>query len=69
MSEFKEIQYNTYLRDIKSPYIIEGLFSFLDKKQKHKFSNYEKILISYIPEKYFTIIDDSDFEKKYLIYY
>ena len=26
--------------------------------------NYEKILISLIPKKYFTIIDDSDLEKK-----
>ena len=30
--------------------------------------NCEKILINLIPEKYFTIIDNSDFEKKYLNY-
>ena len=34
MTEFKEIKYKINYRDIKSSYIIERVFSFLNKKHK-----------------------------------
>ena len=39
MAEFKEIK---YLLDIKSTYIIKGIFLFLNEKQKLNLINYNK---------------------------
>ena len=44
MAEFKEIKYKINYRDIKSSYIIERIFSFLNEKQKLKMMTYNNEL-------------------------
>ena len=42
MAEHEELKYNINIRDIKSSYIIKGVFSFLTKKQKLNMIIYNK---------------------------
>jgi hypothetical protein len=44
MAEFKEIKYKINYRDIKSSYIIERIFAFLNEKQKLKMMTYNNEL-------------------------
>ena len=61
MAEFEDIKSNINLRDIKSSYIIEKIFSLLYKEQKLKMVLYNKEL-----QKMF-LFDIGDYKKKWKI--
>ena len=57
MAEFEEIKSNINLKDIKSFYIIKGVFSFLNEQQKLNMIFYNKEL-----QKQFSV-DINDYKK------
>ena len=63
MAEFKELKYQ--IRDIKSSYIIKGIFLFLDEKQKLNLIIYNKKMQNKMDIK---LINYKFYSGKYIIY-